>query len=140
LEERQIALQKEEPVPVTHPAGVPVWVKKDKRRYSGGLAAKTPVIAGQVIANRLVFAHVREKGTLMEVVVRTVLHVSAETLTALLYIASAAVVLGSVVIIYTQTLRIGLLLAATAFISGALGFLYSVWRLYRPRTLLSLRA
>jgi hypothetical protein len=72
--------------------------------------------------------------------VRTVLHVSAETLTALLYIASAAVVLGSVVIIYTQTVRTGLLIAATAFISGALGFLYSVWRLYRPRTLLPLRA
>ena len=71
---------------------------------------------------------------------RTVLHVSAETLTALLYIASAAVVLGSVVIIYTQTFRTGLLFAATAFISGALGFLYSVWRLYRPRAPLSLRA
>jgi len=44
------------------------------------------------------------------------------------------------VIIYTQTVRTGLLIAATAFISGALGFLYSVWRLYRPRTLLPLRA
>ena len=71
---------------------------------------------------------------------RTVLHVSAETLTALLYIASAAVVLGSVVIIYTQTVRTGLVIAGTAFVSGALGFLYSVWRLYRPRTLLPLRA
>jgi len=69
-----------------------------------------------------------------------VLHVSAETLTALLYIASAAVVLGTVVIIYTQNFRTGLLIAATAFISGALGFIYSVWRLYRPRTLLPLRA
>jgi len=65
--------------------------------------------------------------------------VSAETLIALLYIASAAVVLGGVVIIYTQTLRTGLMLAATAFISGALGFLYSVWRLYRPRSILSWR-
>jgi FtsH-binding integral membrane protein len=72
--------------------------------------------------------------------VRTVLHVSAETLTALLYIASAAVVLGSVVVIYTQNFRTGLLIAATAFISAALGFFYSVWRLYRPRTLLPLRA
>ena len=71
---------------------------------------------------------------------RTVLHVSAETLTALVYIASAAIVLGSLVIIYTQTLQTGLLLAATAFISGALGFFYSVWRLYRPRSLMSLRA
>ncbi len=71
---------------------------------------------------------------------RTVLHVSAETLTALLYIASAAVVLGSVVVIYTQNFRTGLLIAATAFISAALGFFYSVWRLYRPRTLLPLRA
>jgi FtsH-binding integral membrane protein len=69
-----------------------------------------------------------------------VLHVSAETLTALLYIASAAVVLGSVVVIYTQNFRTGLLIAATAFISAALGFFYSVWRLYRPRTLLPLRA
>jgi hypothetical protein len=72
--------------------------------------------------------------------VRTVLHVSAETLTALLYIATAAVVLGSGVIIYTQNLRTGLLIAATAFISAALGFFYSVWRLYRPRPLLPLRA
>ena len=71
---------------------------------------------------------------------RMILHVSSETLTALLYIASAAIVLGSAVIVYTQTLQTGLLLAVTAFISGGLGFFYSAWRLYRPPPPLPLRA
>jgi hypothetical protein len=70
---------------------------------------------------------------------RTILHASAETLTPFLYIASAALVLGAVVIVNTQNLRTGLLLATTSFISGGLGFVYSFWRLYRPRTLLPLR-
>lgn len=64
---------------------------------------------------------------------RMALHVSAETLTAVVYIASFSVVLGTVATIYTQSLRTSLLLAATAFVSGTLGFAYSVWRLYRPR-------
>jgi len=65
--------------------------------------------------------------------VRTALLVSAETLTALVYLASFAVVGGTFAMIYTQSLRTSLLIAATAFVSGTLGFAYSVWRLYRPR-------
>jgi len=64
---------------------------------------------------------------------RIMLRVSAETLTALVYIASFAVVVGAFATIYTQSLRTSLLIAATAFISGSLGFAYSVWRLYRLR-------
>ena len=64
---------------------------------------------------------------------RTALRVSTETLTAVVYIASVAVVVGAFVTIYAQSLRTGLLIAGTAFISGTLGFIYSVWRLYRPR-------
>jgi hypothetical protein len=61
------------------------------------------------------------------------LHVSAETLTAVVYIASFAVVVGTFATIYTQSLRTSLLIAATAFVSGTLGFVYSVWRLYRAK-------
>jgi hypothetical protein len=64
--------------------------------------------------------------------VRTALHVSAEALTAVVYIASFAVLVGTFATIYTQSLRVSLLVAATAFISGTLGFAYSIWRLYRP--------
>ena len=46
---------------------------------------------------------------------RAMLHVSAETLTATLYIASFAVVIGSVAIVYTQSLRTGLLIAGHDF-------------------------
>ena len=64
---------------------------------------------------------------------RKALRVSTEILTAVVYIASFAVVVGAIVTIYAQSLRTGLLIAGTAFFSGALGFIYSVWRLYRPR-------
>jgi hypothetical protein len=63
---------------------------------------------------------------------RKALRVSTEILTAVVYIASFAVVVGAIVTIYAQSLRTGLLIAGTAFFSGALGFIYSVWRLYRP--------
>ena len=62
---------------------------------------------------------------------RTALHVSTETLTAVVYIASFAVVFGAFATIYAQSLRTGLLIWGTAFISGTLGFIYSVWRLAR---------
>jgi hypothetical protein len=65
---------------------------------------------------------------------RTALRVSAETLIAVVYIASFAVVLGTFATIYTQSLRTSLLITVTAFISGSLGFAYSVWRLYGPRS------
>ena len=64
---------------------------------------------------------------------RTAVHVSAETLTAIVYIASFAVVVGTFPLIYTQSLRTSFLIAATAFVSGTMGFAYSVWRLYRPK-------
>jgi hypothetical protein len=65
---------------------------------------------------------------------RTALRVSRETLTALVNIASLTVIVGTVVAIYTQSIRTGLLIAGTAYASAALGFMYSVWRLYRPRS------
>jgi hypothetical protein len=68
---------------------------------------------------------------------RAMLRVSAETLTALVYIASFAVIVGTFATIYTQSLRTSLLISATAFISGSLGFAYSVWRLYRLRWLIT---
>ena len=64
---------------------------------------------------------------------RKALRVSTEILTAVVYIASFAVVVGAIVTISAQSLRTGLLIAGTAFVSGTLGFIYSVWRLYRPR-------
>jgi hypothetical protein len=64
---------------------------------------------------------------------RKALRVSTEILTAAVYIASFAVVVGAIVTISAQSLRTGLLIAGTAFVSGTLGFIYSVWRLYRPR-------
>ena len=65
---------------------------------------------------------------------RAILRVSVETMTAILYIASFAVVVGAVAVVYMQSFRTGLLIAGTAFMSGTLGFAYSVWRLYRPRS------
>ena len=63
---------------------------------------------------------------------RTTLRVSAETLTGVVYIASFAIIVGSLAAIHTQSLRTGLMILGTAFFSGCLGFIYSVWRLYRP--------
>ena len=53
--------------------------------------------------------------------------------TAVVYFASFAVVVGAFKTVYAHSLRTGLLIAGTAFFSGTLGFIYSVWRLYRPR-------
>ena len=69
-----------------------------------------------------------------EIVMRTALHVSKETLTALVNIATLAIVVGSLVAVRTQSMRIGLAIGATVYVSASLGFLYSVWRLYRPRS------
>jgi hypothetical protein len=65
---------------------------------------------------------------------RAVLHVSGQTLIALINIASFAVVVGMFAAIYTQSLRTGLVIAVTTFIAGGLGFAYSIWLLYRPRS------
>jgi ABC-type uncharacterized transport system permease subunit len=65
---------------------------------------------------------------------RAVLYVSAQTLMALINMASFAVVLGSLAAIYTQSLRMGLVVAGTALLAGGLGFAYSIWLLYRPRS------
>ena len=64
---------------------------------------------------------------------RTMLRVSAETLTGVVYIASFAVIVGAFAAIHTQSLMTGLMILGTAFFSGCLGLIYSVWRLYRPR-------
>ena len=69
----------------------------------------------------------------------TLLYVSGQTATALINIATMAVVLGTLAAIYTQAVGTGQLVTAAAFISGASGFGYSVWRLYRPRQRLSSR-
>jgi exosortase/archaeosortase len=62
------------------------------------------------------------------------IHVSKETLTALVNIATLAIVVGSIVAVRTQSLRLALAIGATVYVSASLGFLYSVWRLYRPRS------
>jgi hypothetical protein len=64
---------------------------------------------------------------------RTTLRVSGETLVALVNLASLAVVIGTIVAVHAQSLRTGALIAATVYLSGVLGFGYSVWRLYRSR-------
>jgi hypothetical protein len=69
-----------------------------------------------------------------EIVMRTALLVSKETLTALVNIATLAVLVGAFVAVGTQSLRTGLAIGATVYASASLGFLYSVWRLYRPRS------
>ena len=63
---------------------------------------------------------------------RAVLYVSGQTVMALINLASFAVVFGMLAAIYTQSLKTGLTVAGTAFIAGGLGFIYSVWLLYRP--------
>ena len=60
---------------------------------------------------------------------RTFLHLSTVTLTALVHIASMAVVLGALAAIYSQSIRTGLLVALAALISGSAGFAYSVYKI-----------
>jgi len=63
---------------------------------------------------------------------RTFLHLSTVTLTALVHIASMAVVLGALAAIYSQSIRTGLLVALAALISGTAGFGYSVYKIHHP--------
>ena len=60
---------------------------------------------------------------------RTLVHISALTLTAVVHIASIAVVLGAIAAIYSQSIRTGLLVALGALIAGISGFSYSVWKI-----------
>jgi hypothetical protein len=63
---------------------------------------------------------------------RTFLHLSTVTLTALVHIASMAVVLAALAAIYSQSIRTGLLVALAALISGSAGFAYSVYKIHHP--------
>ena len=63
----------------------------------------------------------------------TLLFVSGRTASAIVNIATLAVILGAAAMIYSQAIETGLLVAAAAFLSGTLAFAYSVWQLYRPR-------
>jgi hypothetical protein len=63
---------------------------------------------------------------------RAALYLSGQTVTALIAMASLAVVLGMLAVIYTQSLRTGLVVAGTAFVASGLGFAYSFWLLCRP--------
>ena len=65
---------------------------------------------------------------------RTALLVSKETMAALVNIATLAIVVGSLVAVQTQSVRLALAIGATVYVSASLGFLYSVWRLYRRRS------
>ena len=69
----------------------------------------------------------------------TLLYVSGQTATAVINMATLAVVLGAAAAIYTHDVLTGLLVLAAAFISGTIGFGYSVWRLYGLRRRLSFR-
>lgn len=63
---------------------------------------------------------------------RTLLHISTVTLTALVHIASIAVALGAIGAIYSQSIRTGLLVTLAALIAGVSGYSYSVWRIHQP--------
>ncbi len=63
----------------------------------------------------------------------TLFYVSGQTVMALINMATLAVILGALAAIYTHDILTGLLVLAAAFISGTVGFGYSMWRLYRPR-------
>jgi hypothetical protein len=62
----------------------------------------------------------------------SLLYMSGRTATAVINIATLAVVFGAAAAIYSQTLETGLLVAAAAFLSGVLAFFYTAWQLYRP--------
>jgi hypothetical protein len=62
-------------------------------------------------------------------VMRTLVHVSTVTLTAVVHIASIAVLLGALAAIYSQSIATGLLVAFAALIAGVSGFSYSVWKI-----------
>jgi len=62
---------------------------------------------------------------------RTLLHISTVTLTALVHIASIAVALGAIGAIYSQSIRTGLLVTLAALIAGVSGYSYSVWRIHQ---------
>jgi hypothetical protein len=68
-------------------------------------------------------------------IMRMLLHVSAETMAALINLASLAFALGTAAAIYSQSIQSGLLVTAGAFISGVLAFGYSVWKLRRTSAL-----
>jgi hypothetical protein len=59
---------------------------------------------------------------------QALLHRSAVALAALLYVASGAVVLGGLMTVYSQTIRIGLAVALTAFVLGMFGIAYGAKR------------
>ena len=59
----------------------------------------------------------------------TLLFVSGRTASAIVNIATLAVILGAAAMIYSQAIETGLLVAAAAFLSGTLAFAYSVWQL-----------
>jgi hypothetical protein len=59
---------------------------------------------------------------------RTLAHVST-ALTAVVHIASMAVLLGALAAIYSQSIATGLLVAFAALIAGLSGFSYSVWKI-----------
>jgi len=63
---------------------------------------------------------------------RTLLHVSSVTLTALVHMATVGVTFGALAAIYSQSVKTGLLVATAALSAGVMGFAYSVWRIHRP--------
>ena len=63
---------------------------------------------------------------------RTILHFSTVTLTAVVHLASVAVALGAMAAIYSQSIKTALLVAAAALVAGLVGFGYSVWKLHKP--------
>ena len=71
---------------------------------------------------------------------RTLLHLSTVTLTALVHMATIAVVFGAMAAIYSQSLKTGLLVAVGALGAGVLGFAYSVWKIHGPTQKASLAA
>ena len=63
---------------------------------------------------------------------RTFLHVSTLTLTAVVHMASIAVALGAMAAIYSQSIKTGVLVTTGALVAGIVGFSYSLWKIHKP--------
>jgi hypothetical protein len=67
-------------------------------------------------------------------IMRTLIHVSVETVTGAINLASFAVALGVIAVTYTGSLQSGLLVTLAAIVSGAAAFIYSARRIFRARS------
>ena len=70
---------------------------------------------------------------------RTIFHISLESLTALFFAASIGIGAGVATISFTHRLGDGLKVAVVAFLIASATFGYVIWRTYRPRSRAAVR-